>query len=600
MAKKKNIPVNYTSRDFDTIKSDLVNIATRYYPDTFQDFNEASFGAMMLDTVAYVGDILSFYLDYQANESFLDTAVEYDNLLKLGKQIGFKFEQTPASHGLVDLFILVPAAATGLGPDSAYIPILRRGAEFESVDGVLFSLVENVNFADSTNEIVVAEVDSTTGIPTQYAIKAQGTVVSGQISSEQITIGAYQKFLSVNLSDGSNITEIVSVYDSEGNRYYEVDYLSQNVVYKEILNKGADNEQVKSLMKPMIVPRRFVVDQSLGDTTLQFGYGSEATTTSKVVSDPSSVVLKQHGKDYTSDSSFDPSKLIETDKFGIAPANTTLEVFYRYNTAGNVNVFTGMLTIVGSRSYIFPNEDAINASKRGDVVTSLEVSNPEPIVGDITFPNTTELKQRILATNASQNRAVTREDYINLCYRMPAKFGKVKRVNIIQDNDSFKRNLNLYVLSESPNGNYAPATDTLKQNLKVWLNKNRMINDTVDILDGKVVNLGIKYVVRSDSFSNPKDLMTLINSILAKYIDDHKYDIGEPFSISTIFKVIGSVTGVEDIVTIKVEQKTGSIYSDVLFDIDAATSADGRVIYAPENVAFEIASTDADIEGTVR
>lgn len=600
MAKKKNIPVQYTNRDFESIREELISIATRYYPDTFQDFNEASFGSMMVDTVAYVGDLLSFYLDYQANESFLDTAVEYDNLLKLGKQVGFKFEQTPSSQGTINLFLLIPAAATGLGPDPDYIPILRRGAEFESADGVMFSLVDSVNFADSTNEVVVADVDSTTGIPTKYAIKTQGTVTSGLLSSEQITLGGYQKFLDVSLSDGDNITEVVSVYDTQGNRYYEVDYLSQNTIYKEVTNQGSDKERVKSILKPMVVPRRFVVDQSLGGTTLQFGYGSETTETDSVVSDPSSVVLKQHGKTHVPDTSFDPSKLIETDKFGISPANTTLDIYYRYNTAGNVNVFSGLLNIVRSREYIFPNEGSINSATRGTVATSLEVSNPEPILGDISFPSTRELKHRIMATNATQNRAVTKQDYINICYRMPAKFGKIKRVNIAQDPDSFKRNLNLYVLGETPAGRYATATSTLKSNLKTWLNKNRMINDTIDILDAKIVNLGVKYVVQSDSFSNSRDLSTLINLGLAEYFRTNPYDISEPFSISALFKVINSISGVDDIITIKIEQKTGSAYSDVLFDLDSATSADGRVIYAPENVAFEVAFTDVDIEGTVR
>ena len=600
MVKKKNIPIKYTSRDFDTIKEDLVGIATRYYPDTFQDFNEASFGAMMLDTVAYVGDILSFYLDYQANEAFLDTAVEYDNLLKLGKQVGFKFEQTPSSHGIINLFLLVPAAASGLGPDTDYIPILKKGAEFESIDGVLFSLTDPVNFADSTNEIVVAEVDSETGLPTKYAIKTQGKVISGRLNSEQITIGAYQKFLSVPMTNGSNITEIVAVYDSDGNRYYEVDYLSQNTIYKETLNKGTDKELVKAILKPMIVPRRFVVDSSLGSTVLQFGYGSENSNSQHVVADPSSVVLKQHGKDHTIDTSFDPAKLIETDKFGVAPANTTLDIYYRYNTANNVNVFTGHLNIVGTTQYIFPDESVINSVTRSNVTISLEVLNPEPIVGDISFPDSTELRQRILATHAAQNRAVTKEDYINICYRMPAKFGKIKRVNIVQDSDSFKRNLNLYVLSEAINGNYVSPTSTIKQNLKTWLNKHRMINDTIDILDAKVINLGLKYVVQSDSFSNAKDLMQLINERLANYFNTNKYDISEPFSISSVYNVINSTIGVDDVISVKVEQKTGSSYSDVTFDLTSATSADGRIIYAPENVAFEVAFTDIDIEGTVR
>jgi hypothetical protein len=250
--------------------------------------------------------------------------------------------------------------------------------------------------------------------------------------------------------------------------------------------------------------------------------------------------------------------------------------------------------------FVFPDELNINSVTRASVINSMECTNNDPIVGDISYPGPVELKQRIQATHSSQNRAVTREDYKSICYSMPAKFGKIKRVNVVQDSDSFKRNINIYILSEGPNGLFTEANNTLKNNLKTWINKNRMINDTVDILDAKVVNLGIKYLVQSDSFANSSDLMSLINVKLTKYLNTNKQDIGEPFSISSIFNVINSVTGVEDVVKVKVSQKTGAAYSDIMFDLGSATSADGRIIYAPDNVVFEVALTDIDIEGTVR
>ena len=123
---KRNIPINYTSRDYESIRQDLINYAKRYYPDTFKDFGEASFGSLMLDTVAYVGDIMSFYLDYQVNESFIDTAVEYRNVLRLARQMGYKFQGPKSTTGMVSMYAIVPANSTGLGPDNDYMPILRR------------------------------------------------------------------------------------------------------------------------------------------------------------------------------------------------------------------------------------------------------------------------------------------------------------------------------------------------------------------------------------------------------------------------------------------------------------------------------------------
>ena len=243
MSAKKNYPlIKYTSRDFNTIKEDLVDYAKRYYPNTFQDFSEAGFGSLMLDTVSYVGDILSFYLDYSVNETFIDTAIEYDNVLKLGRQMGFKFKGTPISQGQASFYIVVPANAAGNAPDSSYIPTLKKGSSFSSANGVTFTLNEDIAFADPSNEIVVATANTTTGVPTGYAIKASGQVISGELLRETVTVGEYKKFRRIEL-DGDNVSEIVSITDAEGNDYYEVDYLSQDVIYKSVLNRDTNKNK---------------------------------------------------------------------------------------------------------------------------------------------------------------------------------------------------------------------------------------------------------------------------------------------------------------------------------------------------------------------
>ena len=178
MGTKKLYPaINYTSRDFNSIKNDLVNYARRYYPDTFQDFNEAGFGALMLDTVSYVGDILSYYVDYSANETFLDTALEYDNVLKLGRQMGFRFTGNPSSSGIATFYIIVPASVTGLGPDVRYLPILKQGTSLSSDGGSQFILNEDIVFADPKNEVVVSAANENTGVPTFFAEKRQSVLL---------------------------------------------------------------------------------------------------------------------------------------------------------------------------------------------------------------------------------------------------------------------------------------------------------------------------------------------------------------------------------------------------------------------------------------
>ena len=190
MGIKKFFPaIKYTARDFNSIREELLDYR-RYYPDTYRDFSEAGFGSLMIDSTAYIGDILSFYLDYSANESFLDTAQEYDNILKLGKQMGYRFTGNPSSTGIADFFIIVPANASGVGPDEDYIPILKRGTSLSSAGGALFILNEDVNFSNPENEIVVANVNSTTGVPTDYAIKSSGQVISGELNEELISVGS--------------------------------------------------------------------------------------------------------------------------------------------------------------------------------------------------------------------------------------------------------------------------------------------------------------------------------------------------------------------------------------------------------------------------
>jgi hypothetical protein len=216
------------------------------------------------------------------------------------------------------------------------------------------------------------------------------------------------------------------------------------------------------------------------------------------LADPSDVILDLHGRSHSTDTSFDPSKLIQTDKFGIVPANTTLTIFYRRNKDSNVNTAAGTILKVVNPIFRFENKSTLTTSKINDVITSVEVENEAPVTGDVSLPVVDELKTRIYDVFATQNRAVTRQDYKAIVYSMPAKFGAIKRCNIVQDHDSFKRNMNLYVVSSLRNGQLSAATSTLKENLKIWLNKNRMINDTIDILDAKVVNIKIDFVASAN------------------------------------------------------------------------------------------------------
>ena len=504
---KKKVPINYASRDYETIKSDLVSLAKKYYPNNFKDFSEAGFGSLMMDMVAYIGDILSFYVDYQANESFFDSANEFKNVIKLAKQMGYKMRENPSSQGIATFFISVPAAANGLGPDLNYIPILKMGSILGTKSGNSFTLLEDVFFSKPENDVVVGQVDENTGAPTSYIIRAFGRIVSGKTKELYVDVGSYKKFLKIPL-DATNISEVLSVEDSTGNKYYEVDFLSQDIIYKPVINRSETNKYAPSLLKPFSVPRRYVVERDGTSVYLQFGTGYDASgDISDAITEPSKVVLKLHGKDYFSDEAFDPTNIIQSDALGVVPENTTLKIVVRINDTSSVNAGVDTITKVNKSNFEFNNIASLNRTLMIGVINSLECTNEEPILGDISAPTVEEFKRRVMNSYATQNRAVTKQDYEAMCYKMPPVFGLVKRVKAIRDADSFKRNINLYVVSEDEYGKLIETNSAIKENLKVWLNKNRMINDTIDILNTNIINFGIEFEIIIDSTAERLDVL---------------------------------------------------------------------------------------------
>jgi hypothetical protein len=394
--KQENVKINYLSRDFESIKNELVEHARRYYPDTFRDFSDAGFGALMVDAVSYIGDVLSFYLDYQANESFLATAIEYDNVLKHGQTVGYRHQGPRSTFGDVTLYVLVPANSSATGPDLAYAPKLRAGSSFSGANSALFSLLEDVDFADPTNEVVVATTNATTGVPINYAIKTTGQVVSGELRTKTFDLGNFVRFRRLAI-DNPNVTEIISITDAEGREYYEVDHLSQNTIYIPIANTDTTTNV-----------------QAPAQMNIVFGYGSDSQLNNASLAEARDVVLDLHSKDYVTDTAMDPTLLIKGDKFGVGPANTTLTVTYRVNTSENSNAAANAVNTVASTTFEFANRTALNSSTIATVRGSLEVTNENPIQGDVAPPSITELKQLISGAQAAQNRAVTAEDFKTL------------------------------------------------------------------------------------------------------------------------------------------------------------------------------------------
>jgi hypothetical protein len=598
MSKNKKTLINYTNRDFDSIKSDLEEHARRYYPDTYKDFSENSFGSYVLDTTAYIGDMLSFYLDYQVNESFLDTAIEYNNVRKLAKNTGYSFTGRPSAFGMATFYIIVPSNTSGLGPDRALIPILKTGSEVSSTTGTTFVLIEDVDFNNPKNEIIAARFDSTTGKPTSYAIRAQGQVKSTVLFRTTIEVGDFARFLRLRVGTPS-IAEIKSVIDSEGHEYFQVDHLSQDVVYINTTNPNALSDGIPQIIKPKIVPRRFVVEQDSDGTFLQFGYGTDEENVTTDIADPSQVALKMSGKSYITDYAFDPTKLLDSNTLGVAPSNTTLTILFYQNDSDSVNVAQGNLNKVAISSMHFPNSDGVRDVLQASVRSSLEVSNDEAIVGNTSLPTSEEIKYRTYAAKAAQQRSVTKNDYEAYMYMMPPSFGSVKRASVINDPSSSNRRLSVYTISENSSGNLIQSNSTLKENIRTWLNKNKMLNDNIDIYDAKIMNLGFDYEI----IVHPsKDKTEVLNSVQARLVREmsEKMYIGEPFYITNIFNIINKVDGVVDTTKVEPVLKTGTGYSSAPVGIDDIKSEDGTYLKAPRNVIFEIKNFNTDVRGSVK
>ena len=512
--------------------------------------------------------------------------------------MGYKFDPQVTAYGAVSLYIKVPANPSGLGPDEEYLPVLKKNSRFKA-DNTTFLLTEDVDFNSSLAQALVSEVDGTTGTPTYYAVKAYGEVMSGDIGTYTFTVGDYEPFRKYELPVPS-VAEILSVTDAEGNEYFEVDYLSQDVIYKGVSNKDSDKNLVSSILKPVSVPRRFVVEKTEEDTFLQFGEGndSDEIIENDIKLDPSNVALKMHAKDYVSQSSFDPNVLVKNNSMGISPSNTTITVIYRSNISDSINIGVGSLGNVVSLNLEYDSPASLSATELLGIKKSFEVSNENPIVGRVQTPDADEIRIRAMENYASQNRAVTKQDYAAMIYSMPSKFGSIKRCKISQDKNSFKRNLNLHVISEGLNGFLQTTNRKVKTNLKNWINEHKMLNDTIDIMDAKVLNLGIEYTLMKELDADDFDVKQNAISAVSRVVSAVP-SIGESFSITSLYNAINEAEGVADVSNIDITVKTGGFYSDYYINLDEYMSPDGRFISMPFDVIWEVRLIQDDVKGVI-
>lgn len=260
----------------------------------------------------------------------------------------------------------------------------------------------------------------------------------------------------------------MSVTDGDGNKYYEVDNLAQEVVFEETTNETALADGVRNILKPYVASRRFVIEQDSSGTYLQFGFGSE-TDEQEGLANPSQIAIKMHGRRSLSKLSFDPSRLLRTDKLGLSPSGTSLTIVTKVNDSEVINVPTNGLQAVNNIVMDFDNIQLLSSVKTSAVISSLEATNEEPIQGDTSNLTNEELRVRASTYYSTQNRAVTKQDYESMIYNMPNKFGSIKRVSVVNDPSASNRRMAIYLISENSSQQLVQANSKIKSNIKIGL-----------------------------------------------------------------------------------------------------------------------------------
>tara|TARA_B100001057_G_scaffold305036_1_gene305187 strand:- start:5282 stop:7090 length:1809 start_codon:yes stop_codon:yes gene_type:complete len=595
--KRGSSDTNFAGVTFDEIKNRLVNRAKIYYPEAYKDFSKTSFGSLMMDMMALVGEQLSFYTQFVANENYISTTRTQEAYSAAAAKEGIQISNKYTSVGMVKVYIRIPAAPSMLGPDTNYQLTLLRGAVFSSATGATFTTLEDVIIDFDPKKIIGTEFTGDASRNTYYVTEIEVPVESGEERQLSVDVGTYRRFLKLEVKD-ETVTSIVSVTDSNGNEFFEVPNLSQDVIYREVLNRKSNDPTAPARLVPTPAPRRFEVRHEGDRTFLVFGFGSESTLKAKEVANPSDLSLKRTGRKYVSDIAFDPSRLLASNKFGVSPQNTTLTIVYRSNTSENSNAASNTIDRVLSAELLFNDESNLDRDKINFIRSSISCNNEDPINGSLTFNSTQEIAETIRSAKGARGRAVTLQDYVSLCYTMPSKFGSVYRASVMKDENDLKRNLNLFIISQDENGLLESPSAVLKSNLKKWLNAGRMISDTLDIFPAKIINLGIFFDVVLTTQSNKVTALSEIRRFLFSEMKLSYPQIGEYFSIGEVEKILSSMQIISRVNSVKVVSKDGTDYSDIRYDVKSNTSHDGSLIFIPDDFIWEV-KFEEDITGKI-
>jgi len=653
--------INYVGKDFDSLRDNLIQYAKTYFPNTYSDFNEASPGMVFIEMASYIGDVLSFYQDTQLKESMLSHATERKNVVALAQAMGYKPKVTSPAVTTMTVYQLVPsktiAGGSGYEPDEHYYIKIKDGMEISSTtnSNVTFRTIDAVDFANSgSREIDVHNRDEVTGAPTFYLITKKVKAISAKETETNLIVpdGDYPY---VNITN-TDIIQIVSVTEAS-NKYYEVPYLAQETIFVENSNTETNSDlnsysnDVPYILEVQKVPRRFSVKVNSDNTmNLQFGNGDVNMSDETILPNTKNVGLGLANSVQRLNQSIDPSNFLKTNTFGISPAGKSLNV--KYLTGGGIssNINTGDLTTITRIEF---EEDLLsvnNISLYETMKKSIAVTNEEPAVGGRGAETIEEIRQNALATFGSQNRAVTRQDYIVRALSMPERYGSVAKVYVSPDGEidnnspssilaspnniaefvglvdgmkdkskadiqkelvkylSQKKSnvsevnnpfaINMYMLGYDGNKKLTQLNPAVKQNLKTYLGEYRMITDAVNMIDGFIVNIAVDFEIICYSNYNKREVLSKCLLEMQNYFDIDNWTFNKPINISEIELILANVEGVMSVPSVKISNLCGGDgnYSPNKYNIEQATK--GKIVYPSlDPCIFEVKYPNKDIKG---
>ena len=610
--------IRYIDRNFNTIRNSLIQYSKTYFPDTYNDFTETSTGMLFMEMAAYVGDVLSFYLDNQIQETFIQKARQTTNLYSLAYSLGYTPKVTTVATVALDFYQQVPAITVdGVRvPDYNYSLIIPENTQVTSnLDSSQKFIIEDViDFsASSSLDPTITSVYQISGTnPTYFLLKKTRKAISSTIVTQQLTFNASKKFDTRNIIN-ANIIGVLDVIDTDGHTWYEVPNLAQENVFNSIRNTNTNDPnfsvdpEVPYLLELKTVQRRFVTRfLDSGTLQLQFGAGSTRSTTEEIIPNPDNVGLGLPFERTQLTTAFSPVNFVFTNTYGIAPYNTTLTVRYLTGGGASANVESGTLTVVDDTNIVFINPDLPDGALADQMFNSVSSNNVNAADGGMDGDTIEQIRQNALGNFQNQLRTVTTQDYLIRALSMPSNLGVIAKAHAqpqkIGDYQAgeLPTVLDLYVLSYNRNKQLRSASNVLKRNLQTYLSEYRMINDSIKIKDAYIINIEVLFdIVVLPNFNNSEVITRCVDS-LTSFFEIDKWQINEPILLKDISVLLDKVEGVQTVQNVTINNLSGEAlgYSQFSYDLRAA-EVRGVIYPSIDPMVFEVKNPTQDIKGRV-